>query len=52
MIEFGTIHIRDAASIVDGRNKIRRFAEALQFDSVTATRIAVAACVPRQEGDE
>jgi signal transduction histidine kinase/CheY-like chemotaxis protein/HPt (histidine-containing phosphotransfer) domain-containing protein len=43
MIEFGEIRIRDEASIVEARNKLYRFAEALQFDSITATRIAVAA---------
>jgi signal transduction histidine kinase/DNA-binding response OmpR family regulator len=43
MIEFGEIRIRDEASIVEARNKLYRFAEALQFDAITATRIAAAA---------
>jgi two-component system, sensor histidine kinase and response regulator len=42
MIEFGVIRIRDDVSIVEARNKIYRFAEALEFDAITATRIAVA----------
>ena len=43
MIEFGVIRIRDDASLVDARNKLRRFVLALQVDAITATRIAVAA---------
>src|SRR5262245_53506631 len=43
MIEFGTIVIQDEAAIVETRNKLLRFAEALRFDAITATRIAVAA---------
>jgi signal transduction histidine kinase/CheY-like chemotaxis protein len=42
MIEFGVLHIRDEASIVEARNKLFRFALALQLDEVTATRVAIA----------
>ncbi|MGB0715825.1 MAG: response regulator [Phycisphaerae bacterium] len=41
MISFGVIHIRELASVVESRKKIRRFAEALRFDAITATRLAV-----------
>src|SRR5262245_52731312 len=43
MIEFGTIVLHDEASIVETRNKLLRFAEALRYHAITATRIAVAA---------
>ena len=43
MIEFGVIRIRDDASLVEARNKLRRFVLSLQVDAITATRIAVAA---------
>ena len=43
MIEFGVIRIRDDASLVEARHKLRRFALSLQVDAITATRIAVAA---------
>jgi signal transduction histidine kinase/CheY-like chemotaxis protein/HPt (histidine-containing phosphotransfer) domain-containing protein len=43
MIEFAAIVIQDETSIVETRNKLLRFAEALGFDTIAATRIAVAA---------
>ncbi len=43
MIEFGVIRIRDDASLVEARNKLRRFVLSLQVDAITATRIAAAA---------
>ena len=42
MIEVGRILVQDVTSIVETRNKLLRFAEALRFDAITATRIAVA----------
>ena len=56
MIEFGMIRIRDSASIVEARKKIHRFAQAIRFDEITSTRIAVAASVQcrrmLQQGDD
>ena len=43
MIQFGTIVLQGETSIVETRNKLLHFAEALRFDAITATRIAVAA---------
>ena len=43
MIELAAIVIQDETSIVETRNKLLRFAEALGFDAIAATRIAVAA---------
>ena len=40
MIELGTIPIKNQASIVEARNKIRLLAEDLELDSITATRMA------------
>ena len=46
MIEFGVIRIRDDASLVEARNKLRRFVLSLEVDAITATRIAVAVSSP------
>ena len=41
MIDLGRLRIETEASIVDARNKIRTLGEALGFDAVTVTRIAI-----------
>jgi class 3 adenylate cyclase len=41
MIDLGRLRIETEASIVDARNKIRVLGEALGFDPVTVTRIAI-----------
>ena len=40
MIELGTIPIKNKASIVEARNKIRLLAEDLELGSITSIRIA------------
>jgi len=40
MIELGMIRIRDEASIIEARNKVRLLAADLKFNSVEATRLA------------
>jgi PAS domain S-box-containing protein len=56
MIELGKITIRDEASIVGARNKIRLLARDLKFDSMDATRLAAATSelsrIIYQKGDE
>lgn len=42
MIDLGDIHIRNSDSFVETRKKILGLADALQFDAVTATRLATA----------
>ena len=42
MIELGKITIKDKASVVEARNKIRLLAQDLKFDSMDATRLAAA----------
>jgi len=42
MIELGTISIKDSASIVQARNKIRTLAGDLRFDPISVTRLATA----------
>jgi len=43
MIELGTISIKDSASIVQARNKIRTLTVDLKFDSISVTRLATVA---------
>ena len=42
MIELGTISIKDSASIVQARNKIRTLTGDLKFDPISVTRLATA----------